>query len=299
MTENTATRCGYIAIVGRPNVGKSTLLNRILEHKISITSHKRQTTRHQILGIKTTGNIQAIYVDTPGIHRNKAGIMNRYLNKAAVAALEGVDAVIFVIQALTWTDEDEQIAELLTNQDRPVIVAINKADKIKPREKLLPYLQELSGKLTFDEMIPISARDGTNVAELELVIQKMLPESEFQFPEDQLTDRSERFLAAEVIREKITRNLSQELPYAVVVEIESFKERQNLIEIHAVIWVEKESQKKIIIGKQGSKLKEIGEKARHDLEKWFDSKILLKTWVKVREDWSDDANALRSFGYEP
>jgi GTP-binding protein Era len=271
----------------------------LLEHKLSITSHKRQTTRHQILGIKTTGNIQAIYVDTPGIHRNKSGVMNRYLNKAALAALEGVDVVIFVVQALTWTDEDEQIADLLKSHDKPVVVAINKADKVKPREKLLPYLQELSGRLTFVEMIPISARDGTNVRELEQVINKMLPESGFQFPEDQLTDRSERFLVAEVIREKITRNLSQELPYAVVVEIEAFKEKENLIEIHAVIWVEKESQKKIIIGKQGSKLKEIGEKARHDLEKWFDSKVLLKTWVKVREDWSDDLNALRSFGYEP
>jgi GTP-binding protein Era len=298
MTDSQSSHCGFIAIVGRPNVGKSTLLNRILGHKLSITSHKRQTTRYQILGIKTTANVQAVYVDTPGIHKEKPGAMNRYLNKAALAALEGVDVIVFVVQALSWSEEDDHVLESVRQSGAPVIIAINKVDRVVPKDKLLPFIEDVGYKIDASEIIPISARDGTNVDKLEKIVNDLLPLSEFQFPEEQLTDRSERFLAAEVIREKLTRNLSQELPYAIVVEIESFKESKKLIEIHAVIWVEKASQKKIIIGRQGAKLKEIGEQARQDLEQWFGNKVLLKTWVKVREGWSDDENALRKFGYE-
>lgn len=291
------SRCGYIAIAGRPNVGKSTLLNRILGQKLSITSHKPQTTRHRILGIKTIDNIQAIYVDTPGIHKNVKHAINRYMNRAALATLDDVDIILFVVEALQWTEEDEWILRRLKKTDRPIIAIINKVDQIKNKADLLPYINELQKKISFTDIIPLSAKTGNNLVELEKCLNQLLPENPHFFPDDQITDRTERFLASEFIREKIVRSLQQELPYSSTVEIESFQTKNNILHINAIIWVEKESQKSIVIGANGEQLKHIGSKARLAMEQFFNQKVFLKLWVKVKESWSDDARALKSLGY--
>ena len=290
-------RCGYISIVGRPNVGKSTLLNHILQQKISITSRKPQTTRHNIIGIKTIEDAQFIYVDTPGLHKGGERAMNRYLNRAAATAMLDVDAIVFVIEALKWTDEDQQVLEKVRRCGTPVILAVNKVDQIKDKESLLPFLAGISEKMDFAEVIPLSALRGKNLEILEQTVKKYLPESTPFYAEDQVTDRSERFLAAEIIREKLTRRLGQELPYGISVEVEQFSEEAGLYRIHAVIWVERKGQKAIVIGKSGAMLKSIGKDARLDMEKLFDSKVFLELWVKVKEGWSDDERALRSLGY--
>jgi GTP-binding protein Era len=290
-------RCGYVSIVGRPNVGKSTLLNHILEQKISITSRKPQTTRHNIVGIKTTGDAQYIYVDTPGLHKGAERAMNRYLNRAAATAMLDVDAIVFVIEAMKWTDEDQQVLDKLKQGKTPVILVVNKVDQVKEKESLLPFLAELGAKMPFAEVIPLSALRGQNLAALEATVRTFLPESPPFYDEDQITDRSERFMAAEIIREKLTRRLGQELPYGVSVEVENFEEEGRLYRIHAVIWVERKGQKAIVIGKSGAMLKSIGKDARLDMEKLFDRKVFLELWVKVKEGWSDDERALRSLGY--
>lgn len=291
------TRCGYVAIAGRPNVGKSTLMNSLLECKISITSRRPQTTRHTLLGIHTVGGSQAIYVDTPGLHSNARKAMNRYLNRAAAAVLADVDVVILVVEALRWTAEDDNVVQRLGGVAAPVILAVNKIDQIKSKRELLPWLEEVASKREFTSIIPLSALRGEQVKVLEESVVALLPEAEFLYPEDQLTDRSERFLAAEIIREKLTRNLGKELPYALTVEIEQFEEQEELSRIGAVIWVEREGQKPIVIGKGGRMLKKIGELARIDMESLFGRKVFLRLWVKVREGWSDDDKALRSLGY--
>ncbi|AYN97291.1 GTPase Era [Pseudomonas sp. LTJR-52] len=291
------SRCGYVAIVGRPNVGKSTLLNHILGQKLAITSRKPQTTRHTLLGIKTEGDVQAVYVDTPGIHKENQKALNRYMNKTASAALKDVDVVIFVVDRMRWTEEDAFALERVRHVKCPVIVAVNKTDRMEDKAELLPQLKWLSEQLPEAEVIPISAQNGVNLDSLEKLVADRLPEGDHFFPEDQLTDRSSRFLAAELVREKIMRQLGAELPYQVTVEIEEFKQQGNVLHIHALILVERDGQKKILIGNAGERIKRIGQDARKDMETLFDSKVMLNLWVKVKSGWSDDERALRSLGY--
>ena len=290
-------RCGYIALVGRPNVGKSTLLNRILGQKISITSRRPQTTRHRVLGIKSQPAAQLIYVDTPGIHDFSGRAMNRHMNRTASRVLQDVDVVVFLVDGLHWTADDDLVLKKLDQVTSPVILAVNKIDLLGNREELLPRLQALSEKYRFLHIIPISAGKGDNVEELEAAIERLLPQAPPLFPEDQVTDRSVRFLAAELVREKLFRKLGKELPYGLTVEIEQFKSDTNITHIHALIWVERKSQKYIVIGKQGRMLKEVGIEARRDIEVLIDGKVNLKLWVKVKEGWADDERALHSLGY--
>ncbi|EQA15342.1 GTPase Era [Glaesserella parasuis] len=292
------TYCGFIAIVGRPNVGKSTLLNKILGQKISITSRKAQTTRHRILGIKTEGTYQEIYVDTPGLHIEEKRAINRLMNRAAASAIGDVDMVIFVVEGTKWTDDDEMVLNKLRSTKAPVILAINKVDNIKEKEELLPHLTALSQKFPFKEIIPISAQRGKNVYILEKFVRESLKEGIHHYPEDYVTDRSQRFMASEIIREKLMRFMGEELPYSVTVEIEQFKTNERgTYEINGLILVEREGQKKMVIGNQGQKIKVIGTEARADMERLFDNKVHLELWVKVKAGWADDERALRSLGY--
>lgn len=298
MTEDKVFLCGYVAIVGRPNVGKSTLLNRILGQKISITANRPQTTRHRILGVKTTSDSQVIYVDTPGLHLGGQRAINRYMNRAAASSITDVDIIIFVVDRLQWTEEDEFVLQKMAQVTVPVFLVVNKIDSIKDKALLLPHLQMLSEKHQFLRIIPLSAQTGEGVELLESGIKGVLPVSDPYFPEDQITDRSERFLASEFVREKLVRSLSQELPYSTTVEIEQFNMENDVRHIHAIIWVEREGQKGIIIGKKGQQLKRIGELARKDMERAFEGKVFLQLWVKVRQGWADDERALRSLGYQ-
>lgn len=291
-------RCGYVAIVGRPNVGKSTLLNHILGQKLSITSRKPQTTRHNILGIRTEGAVQTIYVDTPGQHGGQKKAINRYMNQSAQAAMADVDVVVFVVDKLAWTEEDEQVAKRVQDCGCPVILAVNKIDQLARKETLLPHLQVLANKLKADEIIPLSALKNDNLDRLQSLIAAHLPETSHLFAEEQITDRSMRFLAAEIIREKITRQLGDELPYQATVEIEEFDERANTTFITATILVERKGQKQILVGDKGSRIKLIGQAARGEIERMIDRKVMLKLWVKVKSGWSDDERALRSLGYD-
>ncbi|MFM9271019.1 GTPase Era [Halomonas elongata] len=293
--------CGFVAIVGRPNVGKSTLMNHILGQKISITSRRPQTTRHQVMGIKTEGDAQFIYVDTPGIHllekdRNKA--INRFMNQAATQALRDVDCVIFIIDRTRWTAEDQVVLERLATVEAPVILAVNKVDRLNDKSTLLPWLDEVRGRREFAAIVPVAAKHGTNVAELEAEVAKYLPESVHYFPDDQVTDRSLRFLAAELVREKIMRQLGDELPYQMTVEIEEFREEGQVTHISALIMVERQGQKKILIGDRGERIKKIGRDARLELERIVGTKVMLNLWVKVKRGWSDDDRALKSLGYD-
>ena len=294
--ENPDSRCGFVAIVGRPNVGKSTLLNHILGQKLSITSRKPQTTRHQVLGIKTEGPVQAIYVDTPGMHEEEPRAINRYMNKAATSALKDVDVAVFVVDQMAWTTADEMVLEKLSSLKCPVILAVNKVDRIENREALLPHLDMLSRKREFAEIIPLSALKGMNLEPLEAAVSRFLPESVHFYPDDQITDRSERFMASEMVRDKIPRQLGAELPYSVAVEIEEFRKDGKTLHISALILVEREGQKKIIIGDKGERLRRIGQEARTDMERLFDSKVMLRLWVKVKRGWADSDRALKSLG---
>ncbi|MDX1754482.1 MAG: GTPase Era [Marinobacter sp.] len=294
--DNPDSRCGFVAIVGRPNVGKSTLLNHILGQKLSITSRKPQTTRHQVLGIKTQGPVQAIYVDTPGMHEDEPRALNRYMNKAASSALVDVDVVIFVVDHMAWTKADELVLSKLASLRCPVILAVNKVDKADKRETLLPHLEMLSKKREFAEIIPLSALRGENLKPLEEAVGRFLPESVHFYPDDQITDRSERFMAAEIVREKITRQLGAELPYSTAVEIEEFRREGTTLHISALILVERNGQKKIIIGDKGERMRLIGQEARKDMERLFDSKVMLRLWVKIKRGWADSDRALKSLG---
>lgn len=297
-TDGQPTRCGYVTIVGRPNVGKSTLMNRILGQKLSITSKKPQTTRHQILGIKTEGALQVIYVDTPGLHIDDKGrALNRYMNQAASDALRHVDLVVFLVDRTAWTDEDEIVLEKLRHARCPVILAVNKVDLLKDKSQLLPQLEQLALKREFVEIIPISAEKGLNVEALEAAVEGRIPEGIHLYPEDQITDRSSRFVAAEMVREKLMRNLGEEVPYGTTVEIEEFRYDEGLLTISALILVEREGQKKIVIGNKGEMLKVIGRDARRDMERMFDCKVMLNLWVKVKRGWADNERALHSLGY--
>lgn len=323
MQGNENLRSGYVAIVGRPNVGKSSLLNRLLNEKISITSRKPQTTRHQILGVQTLGQTQIIYVDTPGMHIDEPRALNRYMNRVAKRALRDVDVILFVVDAFKWNALDEAIYNLIIKVPKPIILVINKTDSLSPEEKqdLLPYLKKLSEKYltetndtekqlpqtsdiknshtkkSFIEIIPISAKTGTNVDKLQSIVAALMPSGPQYFPEEMKTDRSLRFRIAEIIREKLIHLLGEELPYSSTVEIETSKEENNVQHIHAIIWVEREGQKPIVIGKEGKRLKEIGIRARKDIERLLGKKVHLRLWVKVKGGWSDDDRALASLGY--
>lgn len=293
-TKSPETKCGYVAVVGRPNVGKSTLLNHLLEQKICITSRKPQTTRHQQLGIKTEGLNQIVFVDTPGIHHGGKKFLNRYMNQEARSALHDVDVVVFVIEAMKWTDEDALVASLLAHVESPVILVVNKIDRQKNKQALLPFISSLENKTRYNELIPVSALNNDNLKTLESIICQYLPFSEHIFSEDEITDRSERFMCAEIIREKIIRQLGEELPYELTVEIEKFDQNEKLVTIDALILVDRDSQKQIVIGEQGKRLKSIGTQAREDIEQLLQQKVMLKTWVKVKSGWADSERALKS-----
>jgi GTP-binding protein Era len=289
--------CGYVALIGRPNVGKSTLMNHMLGQKISITSRKPQTTRHRILGINTTKAGQIIYMDTPGMHQVEKKALNRYLNKTANTTLLGVNLVVWLIDGLSWHQYDEIIFKKLEQAGLPVILVINKIDKIIEKDAILAFLNQAQNRFPFEEILPVSALKRTNLDRLEASLIKLLPESDLIYPEDQITDRPERFLAAEIIREKLTRRLGDELPYSMTVEIERYEEQKSITKIYAIIWVERSTQKNIVIGKQGEMLKKVGSDARVDIQKLIDQKVYLQLWVKVKKGWSNNERALQSLGF--
>ena len=296
-TGDTPFRCGYAALVGRPNVGKSTLLNRLVGQKISITTPRAQTTRHSIIGIKSTAGAQILYVDTPGFHPGYKHALNRYMNKVVIHAVEDVDVVVFMVSGLTWKPEDQQLLDKLATHPR-LILAINKVDTIGDKARLLPHLQFLSQKAAFRQIIPISAKSGDNADRLEQEIVALLPAAPAFYDSDQVTDRSVRFLAAELIREALMTHLGDELPYQVSVEIEAFTEQPALTRIAAVIWVDQERYKPMVIGKDGAMLKKIGSQARKGIEHLVGTKVFLELQVRVKEDWTDSQDALRQLGYD-
>ncbi|OAI18672.1 GTPase Era [Methylomonas lenta] len=289
--------CGYVALIGRPNVGKSTLMNHLLGQKLSITSRKPQTTRHRILGIKTSEIGQAIFMDTPGMHSEEKKVLNRYLNKTADSTLLGVDVVVWLLDGLYWHEYDERIFKKLHAAGLPVILVVNKIDKIKDKQAMLAFFADAKKKYPFEQIVPVSALKSTNLEVLEQQIMTLLPVADPIYPADQITDRPERFFAAEIVREKLTRRLGDELPYSLTVEIEQFEELPELCKIYANIWVERSSQKSIVIGKQGEMLKKIGTEARIDIEKLIGQKVFLQLWVKVKKGWSDNQRALQSLGF--
>ncbi|HEY9130933.1 MAG TPA: GTPase Era [Dyella sp.] len=292
-------RCGLVALAGRPNVGKSTLLNAMIGFRLSIVSPRPQTTRHRILGISTSEAGQILYVDTPGLHRGAKRAMNRSLNRAARSAISEVDLIVQVIEAGRWTDEDETLYDALVEQKVPRLLAINKVDLSKDKSAMLPFVADLVARHSFDEVYYVSALKEKGLKALEEGILKRLPVQAPIYGEDEVTDRSERFLAAEMVREQLMLRLDQELPYATTVEIEQFTDRPDgVAEIHAVVWVERDGQKAIVIGQGGAQLKAIGSGARRNMERVFERKVFLKLWVKVREGWVDDESMLKRFGYE-
>lgn len=299
MTDEKDFKAGFVAVIGRPNVGKSTLMNTLLGQKLSITSPKPQTTRHRIHGIHSTEHFQIVFVDTPGMHLGGQKSINRYMNRAATSAFADVDVVLFVVEAGRWTKEDQAVAQKCQNLDIPVLVLVNKIDKMQQKEELLPYLQKISQEIDFDEVIPVSAYKKTGLDAVESEVLKRLPNQPAIFPEDYITDRSSRFLASEIVREKLMRSLGDEVPYGVTVEIEQFKfdEEEGRWIIHALILVERAGQKQIVIGKKGQLIKQVGIQARKDLMKMMDGRVHLELWVKVKENWADDERALASLGY--
>lgn len=297
-TKNKTLHCGYVAIIGKPNVGKSTLLNNLIGEKISITSNKPQTTRHRILGIDTQDNYQTIYVDTPGIHMTMQHQLNKLLNRSAQSVIKDVDVVLFMIEALRFTAEEQHILEKLAKFNGPIILLVNKVDKVKDKNELLPFLQQISEVHAFTDIIPICAKHGENVDKLKQIVIRLLPTGDHLFPDDQITDRDQRFLIAEIIREKLFRGLGQELPYAMAIEIESIQKKDKVTAISAIIWLSKTSQKAIVIGKQGEKIKSVGIQARRDIEKSIGHQVHLNLWVKVKKNWMDDKQSLQQFGFD-
>ncbi|MGB5453722.1 MAG: GTPase Era [Sedimenticolaceae bacterium] len=290
-------RSGYAVLIGRPNVGKSTLLNRLVGQKLAITSHKPQTTRHRILGIRSQDEGQIVFVDTPGIHDRGEKAMNFYLNRTAHTALQDVDIVIFVVQALAWTEEDERVLSAIEQAGIPTIAVVNKVDLVPQKENLLPFMETLAQRHPFVEVMPVSARDGDNAETLLRSVLERLPEGEPIYPDDQISDRSERFFAAELLREQLIRRYHQELPYAVTVEIERFEEEGGRYNIGAVIWVERESQRVILLGKGGLAMKETATAARMAMNDFFQTRVHLEVWIKVKKSWSSDQASLVKLGY--
>ncbi|OAJ92238.1 GTPase Era [Vibrio bivalvicida] len=291
--------CGFIAIVGRPNVGKSTLLNRILGQKISITSRKPQTTRHRIMGVDTEGDYQAIYVDTPGLHIEEKRAINRLMNRAANSSLSDVNLVFFLVDGTHWTNDDEMVLTKLQKSNFPVVLCVNKVDNVQDRNDVMQHMMDMSKKMEFVDVVPISAKQGKNIDVLRKHVRDHLPKATHHFPEEYVTDRSQRFMASEIVREKLMRFTGEELPYSVTVEIERFDYNPETdgFHINALILVERNGQKKMVIGKGGEKIKTIGREARLDMEELFGRKVYLETWVKVKSGWADDERALRSLGY--
>jgi GTP-binding protein Era len=301
MTKNpeSDTFCGFIAIVGRANVGKSTLLNQLIRQKISITSRKAQTTRHQIMGIDTDSRHQLIYIDTPGLHQaGKKHALHRYMNQCAIDVLNDVDVIVMVCEALAWREEDDLVIRQLKHIDSPVILAINKIDRVKNKAQLLPFIEQVSQRYAFANIVPISAQRDLQIAVLRETIVPYLPAGPFLYEADQITNRSTRFLASEIIREQLFRLLGDELPYSVTVQIERFEQRENIIHIAGLILVDKANHKQMIIGHKGQKLKQVGQSARAQLEKLVDSKVYLQLWVKVKSGWADNATLLTELGYD-
>lgn len=290
-------RSGLVTLFGRPNVGKSTLVNRLVGAKVSIVSPKPQTTRHRILGIRTQLDLQVVFVDTPGLTRDIPQRIHRYMGRAASGSLEGVDLALFIIAADGWRAEDEYPLHLAQHASCPVMLVINKVDRLKDRSQLLPLIEKLSGKMAFPDIVPVSARTGANVEALEKLILRYLPMQPAIYPEGQLTDKSERFLAAELVREQVFRRCGQEVPYATAVEVEIFRREKGVLRIGATIWVDKPGQKPILIGAKGEALKTIGRQARLEMQKLFGAKIYLELWVKVRRGWADNERALQRLGY--
>ncbi len=298
MTETTSHRFGHVALVGRPNVGKSTLLNAIVGAPLSIVTPKPQTTRHRILGIATRPDAQIVFLDTPGLHQGDKRAMNKLLNRVARQVPAEADVIVHVIDALRWTDEDEDVYQMLESHAVPRILAMNKVDKVEDKSRLLPFAAETTNERGYASVHFLAARRGDGVTALLDDVVARLPEGDAAYGEDEMTDRSERFLAAELVREQIMLRYSAELPYAIAVEIERFEDKRGVAHIGAVIWVERDGQKAIVIGAGGSALKAIGTAARKSMEKLFERKVFLELWVRVRESWSDDAAMLRKFGYE-
>ena len=298
MTDRDDYRFGYVALIGRPNVGKSTLMNRMLGQKLSIVTYKPQTTRQRIAGIKTTDRGQVVYLDTPGIHASAGRALNRYMNRVAQAALRDVELVLFLVEAGRWTKQDRRIARLLATAETPVFLVVNKVDAVERKASLLAYLEQVTAERDFEEVFLVSALKGDGVDDLEQAILERLPFSMPFYDEDQITDRSERFLAAEFLREALTLRLHQELPYSLTVEIERFRREDGVLRINAIIWVERDSQKQIVIGKGGRALKQVGKDAREAMEALFGEKVYLETWVKVSRDWSRDDKMLERMGFD-
>ena len=295
----SAFRSGFVALVGRPNVGKSTLLNALLGQKVSIVTSRPQTTRHRVLGISESAAGQIAFIDTPGMHQGPKRALNRAMNRAAGAALGDADLAVFIVEALKWTDEDAMALERVVQAQRPVIAVINKVDRARPRERLLPFIAALAEKATFVAVVPVSALRADNLEALRASILAALPEGERLYPAGQVTDRGERFRIAELIREKLTLELVEELPYGIAVEVENYATTDDgRIEVQAVIWVDREGQKPIVIGARGERLKRIGRAARLELNELFGKRYHLTLWVKVRENWADDARALRQLEVE-
>lgn len=290
-------KSGFVALIGEPNVGKSTLLNRLIGQKVSITSRRPQTTRHRILGIKSIPQAQMIFIDTPGMHGNSTKSLNRYMNRTADGSLLEVDVALWIKDTVTWCDYDKVIISKLNKSRTPTILTINKIDRIKSKTRLLPFLDDARKRFAFEELIPVSALKGINLKGLEKAVVGLLPERDAVYPENVVTDRTQRFLAAETIREKLVRRLNQELPHALSVEIEQFIEKASTVRINAVIWVERDGQKVIVIGKKGENLKAVGQQAREDIEDLLGMKVCLDLWVKVKKGWSDNERFLQSLGY--
>ena len=272
-------------------------MNHLLRQKVSITSRKPQTTRHRILGINSDAEHQCIYVDTPGLHSNQKKALNKVMNNTVVSVINDVDLILFLIEKTNFNEGDHRVLELLSKTHTPVLLLINKIDLVKDKESLLPHINALSKQQDFNEIVPVSALGGHNLRKIEELVKSYLPRREFLFPEDQVTDRSSRFLAAELIREKVIRQLGDELPYEVTVEIENFQQQESILHIHGLILVDKPGQKKILVGKDGERLKRIGSSAREDMETAFETKVMLNLWVKVKSGWADDERALQSLGY--
>jgi GTP-binding protein Era len=292
-------RSGFVAIAGRPNVGKSTLVNALVEQKVSIVTAKPQTTRHRILGIVTRPEAQIVLVDTPGMHSNARRALNRYMNRTAANAVAEADLSLFLVEGTRWLPEDQAALDRIQRTGRPVIAVVNKVDRVRPTERLLPFIEELARRAPFVDIVPVSALRGTNLDRLMRVITAHLPEAAPMYPAGQVTDRSARFLAAEIVREKLTLALSDELPYGISVEIEAYDVAPDgAVSIAAVIWVERKGQKGIVIGEKGERLKHIGRAARLELKRMLGAPVYLELWVKIKENWADDERALRSLGYE-
>lgn len=298
MSVENETRCGFIALAGRPNVGKSTLLNTLVGSKVSIVTPKVQTTRHRIRGVHTEGDCQWVFVDTPGIHSGAKKALNKHLNRTALASVAEVDLTVLIVEAGRWTEEDQRVLSSLRESGVPLAVVVNKIDLLARKDRLLPYIEEMDQRGDFAFIVPLSARKRDNVERLLSSARPWLPASPFLFPEEQTTDRDERFQVAEAVREKLVMMLHQEIPYAVSVTVDDFQRNRGTLHVRATIWVEREAQKSIVIGQRGAVLKEVGTRARKELEKRFGEKVNLRLWVKVRRDWSRDDRALQTLGYD-